>query len=571
MLLGDLKSSFRSLWGFPILAFAFFTLFLVLPLLTLLKGGFYHQKQWTVEFFLIVLQSPFYQQCFLNSLLIGLLTTFITLLISFPLAWIFQHYTFFCKKLFYPLLLIPLIYPPFMTASAIKQLLAPYGTLNLLLAQSEWISLEKPIDFLGNAGWGGLLLISVLHSIPIMMLSLRSTLSKIDPSLLQASLNLGASRWTHLRRILLPLAFPGIFAGSILVFIAAFTDLGAPLMFEIQSTLPTQIFNHVTQPDQPIGYLLVTVTLLIIISLFSLAQYLLSGTEIDYATIKATTVQSIQKLSLFNTFTLLSLLFILSLFILLPLIGIVLLSFSKLWFMTPFPGEWSTLPWQEAFQDPLIYSSFKNSLTYSIGACGINLIMGLLIAYSLARLHFVGKNLLQILLLIPMALPGIVIAFAYWVAWSDAPYPFLESFWKKWIDPREAPLFILIMSYSMHRITFVVQLLNAGYAQISRTLEQAAQNLGASAWNTFLKITFPLLSKSLSGGLLLVFAFSMLEVSSGMILAQESRFFPISKALYSTLGRITPEASSLSAAVSLLACVGVGLILWIANRRINRS
>ncbi len=464
-----------------------------------------------------------------------------------------------------------MIYPPFVSAAALKQLFAKYGTFNLIFEQWGWGSLENPIDYLGGASLVGVILVSVLHAIPLMLLALQSTIEKIDPTLLQASLNLGASRWTHLRRILLPLAFPGIFAGCTLVFIGAFTDLGAPIMFEVQSTIPTQIFNQVTQSDQPLGYLLVTLTLIIVITLFSLAQRFLPGTQTDFASVKSTFNHPPQKLSLKASFPFILFLLGLSSFILLPLIGTAITSFSKIWFMTPFPSEWSTSYWKEAIQDPLIRSSFKNSLSYSLGACGLNLVMGLIIAFSLARLRFPGKNLLRILSLIPMALPGIVIAFAYWVSLSDAPHPALKDFWKHWIDPREAPLVLLILSYAMHRITFVVQLLLAGYAHISVTWEQAAQNLGASSWKTFRRITLPLLSKSLSGGLLLVFAFSMLEVSSGMILAQESRFFPISKAIYSILGRIPPDAPSLASSLGILCVSGVGLILWIANRQMKRS
>jgi iron(III) transport system permease protein len=562
------KGSFSWL---PVAAFAFFGLFLIFPLFQVLKGGFYFKEAWTPEFLLLLIQSPFYQKCLLNSLLIGTLTTTLTLAIAFPLAWIFQRHSFAGKPFFYAILLSPLIYPPFVSASAIKQLFAKYGTLNLLFEKWGWITLESPIDFLGGASWTGILLISVLHAIPVMFLALQSTLGKIDPTLLQASLNLGANPFTHWRRILIPLAFPGIFAGCTLVFIGAFTDLGAPLMFEVQATIPTQIFNQVTQPDQPLGYLLVTLTLGIVVTLFSLAQKFLPGSTTDFASVKATFHSSVEKLPKAISVPFIFSLLLLSTLILLPLAGTILISFSKIWFMTPLPSEWSSLYWKEAFEDPLIRSSFQNSLTYSLGACGLNLVVGLIIAFSLARLTFIGKGLLRILVLIPMALPGIVLAFAYWVSLGDAPPPVLKGFWKKWVDPREAPLILLILSYAMHRITFVVQLLMAGYAQVSLTLEQAAQNLGASPLKTFRKITLPLLSKSLSGGLLLVFAFSMLEVSSGMILAQESRFYPISKAIYSILGRIPPDAPSIASALGILCVTGVGLILWIANRRMRRS
>lgn len=565
------KQFFEPLGKLHPYLFLFFLIFLGVPLFSMIQGGFYFQQKWTLDFLIIALSNPFYQKCFINSLSIAVLTTGITLLITFPFAWIFEKFDFFGKKVLFVLLLVPLFYPPFVSAGALKQFFAPYGTLNLTLSQFFPFVAQNPIDWLGSQSWSGVILVSILHAIPLMLLALRSTLSKIDPTLLQASQNLGASSWVHFSRVIFPLAFPGVFAGCTLVFIGAFTDLGAPLMFEFQATLPTQIYNLVSQPNQPMGYLLVTATLSLIILLFWIAQKKIHFLKTDFSNPKLSFHAPPQPLSQKSFWSLFVFLFPLILLLSLPLLMTLFFSFSQTWFMSPLPTEWSVTPWKEAFTDPLIQSSFLNSLLYSSGACVMNIILGLLIATSLARGTFRGKNILQTLVLLPMALPGIVLAFAYYVTWSDAPHPALASFWKQWIDPRESPHFLMILSYGIHRITFMVYLLMAGYASLSITLEHAAQNLGASRMKTFFKITIPLLGASLKAGILLVFVFSMLEVSSGMILAQESPFYPLSKAIYSVLNRIPADSFSIASALGILTITGAALILWIANSQKSRS
>ena len=69
-----------------------------------------------------------------------------------------------------------------------------------------------------------------------------AVLANVDPAMQQAAANLGASRWTILRRITLPLIRPGVFAGATLVMIWSFTELGTPLMFDFYTITPVQVF-----------------------------------------------------------------------------------------------------------------------------------------------------------------------------------------------------------------------------------------------------------------------------------------------------------------------------------------
>jgi len=201
--------------------------------------------------------------------------------ISIPLAYAFLRYHFPGKSFLSMAMLLPLILPPFVGAIGLKQFFARFGSINLFLAELGLVDMQNPPDWFGNGGFLGIILLEVLHLYPIMYLSL-------DPSLRDAAQNLGAKGGHIFRTVTLPLALPGIFAGSTIVFVSAFTDLGVPLMFDFQTTIPTQIFNLVTQADNPMGYALVVITLVLVSILFLLGkkigegQYAMMGRSASY-------------------------------------------------------------------------------------------------------------------------------------------------------------------------------------------------------------------------------------------------------------------------------------------------
>ena len=196
-----------------------------------------------------------------------------TALVSIPLAVLFTRYRFPGREWLRPALLAPLILPPFVGALGIKHIFARFGALNLLLAKLGIISLAHPIDWLGASGFTGIVILEVLHLFPIFFLSVSAALANIDPSLLDAAANLGASAWRRFLTITLPLARPGLFAGACIVFISAFTDLGTPLILNFSATVPTQIFNaSVDANSEQIGYAFVVATLVLVMVFFLLVR-----------------------------------------------------------------------------------------------------------------------------------------------------------------------------------------------------------------------------------------------------------------------------------------------------------
>src|SRR5271156_4288815 len=256
----------------------FFGCFLIYPLIGLLGGAFLltdtqGHKTFTLSFFRLLMENRLYRLSFVNSFEIALLATVFTALVSIPLAVLFTRYRFPGRELLRPALLAPLILPPFVGALGIKHIFARFGALNLLLAKLGGIPLAPPIDWLGASGFTGIVILEVLHLFPIFFLSVSAALANIDPSLLDAAANLGASAWRRFLTVTLPLARPGLFSGACLVFISAFTDLGTPLILNFSATVPTQIFNAAADANsEQIGYAFVVATLALVMIFFFLLR-----------------------------------------------------------------------------------------------------------------------------------------------------------------------------------------------------------------------------------------------------------------------------------------------------------
>ena len=206
----------------------FFGVFLIYPVSYMLKGAFGPAGKFTVEYFSLLLASPLQRESLANSFLIATLTTLLTTLLTLPLAHWMSRFDFRGKTLLGGLLLVPMIMPPFVGAIGVRQLLARYGSLNLLLMKLGIMPAGQPVDWLGEGGFWGIILLQVLSLYPILFLNVTAAMANVDPALRDAAQNLGANGWRLFRTITLPLILPGYFAGAVIVFIWAFTDLGTP-------------------------------------------------------------------------------------------------------------------------------------------------------------------------------------------------------------------------------------------------------------------------------------------------------------------------------------------------------
>jgi iron(III) transport system permease protein len=144
--------------------------------------------------------------------------------------------------------------------------------------------------------------------------------------------------------------------------------------------------------------------------------------------------------------------------------------------------------------------------------------------------------------MVPLAIPGLVLAFGYVTCFGHVP----------WLNPRVNPMPLLIAAYAVRRLPFMLRSASAGLQQTGSGLEEAAQNLGATPWRTICSITIPLLAANMVAGAVLVFSFAMLEVSDSLVLAFNPRFYPITKAIYSLNNRLA-DGPFIASAMGVLA------------------
>ncbi|MDH3446119.1 MAG: iron ABC transporter permease, partial [Deltaproteobacteria bacterium] len=533
----------------------FFIVFMLYPLVYVFSNAFFTAEGFSLVFFKLMFSSPNYTIILANSINLGLAVTLLTSLISLPMAFLLVRYDFPGKGLLNGLILIPLVLPPFVGAIGMRQLLARFGSINLLLLEMGVI--DKPIDWLGGGFWG-VVLLEGLHLYPIMYLNLAAALANVDRNLEEAAKNMGASGFKLFRTITFPLMLPGYFAGAIIVFIWSFTDLGTPLVFEYRELIAVQIFNMVTDLHQnPMGYAFVVAVIVLTLLFFYVSKRLL-GTKGYEMMGRGHVASAARPASLPLTILIYGIIVGVSAVALIPHLGVFLTSISSRWFLTVLPSEYTMRFYGEVFSHDLTLLSIKNSLLLSSLSTIVDIILGVTIAYLLARKRIPGRNLIDALAMLPLALPGLVIAFGYVAAFSAT-----------WLDARINPVPLLVIAYAVRRLPYMVRAAYAGLQQSNVTLEEASQNLGASPLKTLYHITLPLIFANLVAGAVLCFSFAMLEVSDSLILALKEDNYPITKAIFALLRRIA-DGPYIASAMGMLGLLLLAASLFIASRFFGR-
>ncbi|MEM6312719.1 MAG: iron ABC transporter permease [Planctomycetota bacterium] len=568
---------------------AFFAVFLIVPILRVVYAGFVDSNgDFTLKYLTLVLTDPIKLQGLWNASVIAVLTTILSLLIALPLASISVKYDFPFKGILSGLLLVPLVLPPFVGAVGMRQVLSRYGPMTQIFGPG----VEEGIDWLGSLRLVGVVLVEALHLYPILLLNLQAALANIDPAMEQASRNLGASRWTTFRKITLPLIRPGVFAGCTLVFIWSFTELGTPLMFDYDVVTPVQVFETIGEAsDNPVAYALVVVMLVASV-LFYLVGKLLLGRGFDAATTKASVQASTKKLNIITGFPIIVFfLFVIGLAVI-PHLSVIFTSITAVgpeelgWYKSILPQSYTAAHYDAALTDKSVFTSIINSLFYAALATSIAVIVGLGVAVIVVRSNVPGKGLIDALAMLPLAVPGLVMAFGFLSMSIGFRQYFGERtdvntsdtgvglWWEGlfgdgagplfWLNVQEYPVVLLVLAYAARRLPYVVRSAVAGLQQTPRDLELAASNLGAKKSTVLRRITVPLIVANLLAGGLLAFAFAMLEVSDSLILAQRADYYPITKTIYE-LSQTLGTGIYIASALGVWAMVMLTLTILTAN------
>jgi iron(III) transport system permease protein len=503
------------------------------------KGG----GAFTLVNFVDFFRTDLFLRSFWNSLYVSGMAVAGASLLALPLAYITSRFAFRGTILIQTLGFLPLIMPPFVGAVAMQLFFGRNGSVNLLL--DDWFGFKIPL----MDGLNGVIFVQSIHYFPFILINLSAALRNIDSSMEEAAQNLGASGFRLFRRIVFPLAMPGYVAGASLVFVKVFDDLATPLLLNIKDMLAPQAYLRVTSIGiaDPMGYVISVV--LIVASVAAMALSALATRGIDYATVQrgggGLARRSLRPLESVAACLVVTLILLL---VLAPHLGLLLLSFSTIWSFSPLPDGYTSAHYLKIFGESSLY--IKNTLIYASLAGLIDVVLGTAIAYLVLRTKLIGRNTLDWVASAALAIPGIVLGIGYLRAfygvqlWDGKP---LASLW-----------IVIVLALAIRRLPYALRACHAALQQISVSLEEAAENLGATKLRTVRRIVVPLMMGGILAGFVTSFATAAVELSATLMLVQSNSDAPLAYGLYvlmqSAAGRGPGAALGIVAVVLVAAC-----------------
>lgn len=483
--------------------------FIVLPLAVLIIDSVVVDGHLDVSSYLTVYGQAVNMRALTNTAKISILVMILSVLITFPLAWLIGRTDLPGRKKFRTILVASYMIPPYIGAIAWTQLLNPdVGYLNALLKTIFSLS-KAPFNIYTE---GGLIWVLTLFYSPFAFITISRAMEKMDPTLEEASRVSGASPLRVLWDVTLPLMAPSILAGGLLVFIGAGSAFGIPAIVGMPGNievLTTRIVSFVYMGNDS-GIRNATT---LAVSLMILANGLLffmtwfMGRK-DYTTIggKSTRPALVElgKWKGLATFLVAVYAFIA---VILPLGSIVITSFMVSMSKGLSLDNFGFDAWIPVLENSQYLDCIWRSLGYAFIAATIGTILSLFVAYLSVKTHVKGRSLPDLLVMVGGSTPSVVIALALIITFSGNYGLNLYS-----------TMWILIASYLVKYMTMSVRTIAASLSQVSSSLEEAGLNSGAGWLRICKDIIMPLIAPSIVAGWFLIFMPSFYELTMSNLL-----------------------------------------------------
>jgi iron(III) transport system permease protein len=522
----------------------------VLPLLWLLFGSIKGEHGLGLDHFAQVLRGRLYLTALKNSLILGAWTAVFSLLIGLVLAWSVARTDVPAKPLIQLTATLSYLSPPFLTAIAFTYLFSPNaGLVNVVLRDVAglpwltWSIFSMP----------GLVLVTVLHTFPFVYLLASSALLSVDASYEEAAQILGAGKLRTALSITAPLVAPAILSGTLLAFVNALALFGSQAIIGLPGrifTLPTRIYALFDYPPE-YGLASALSLVLVLITVVALALQRAFLARRSYVTLGGK--GSRPQLMALGVWRWLLLGFVLLIFlvaIVAPYVTLAAVSFSKSWGLDFWKGLTLGNYRFILFDYNVTWTAIWNSLRLAVAAATLAVLLGAVIGWIDLRTSLPGRKLLDYASLIPLGLPGIVVAVALIQFWLSMPIVLYGT------------LAILLLAYVGRYIPLGVRAANASLRQIDPSLEESAQILGATWATTMREITLPLIRPGLFAGWLLVFVPVIQELSASILLFSSSSI-TLAVAVYNLY---ETGATEQVAALAMLNVAIIGAAILVANR-----
>jgi iron(III) transport system permease protein len=551
------RSTFRvHRWSFLLALIVFLVLLygVIYPNLRVLTSSLQVNGEWSLANFRELLFERAVLEAAITSIGLSFLTVLLCAIVGVSLAFLFERYTFPARGLFAALAALPLVLPPLVGTIAFIFLCGESGILARLV---QWMFGLKAAPW-SLRGWTALLLFHTYTMYPFFYILTGAGLRRIDAGLAEAARSLGARPLQVLFRIVLPQLTPSLIAAALLTFMTSMASFSAPLFFggDVR-VLTLEIYNARQRGD--VGVALTETVILVIISLIALvifqkyegtrrfAAAAMKGTARSRTPIKSGRARLFATLSGVIFTTLLAL----------PVATLVLVSFAQsgVWTTQALPPAYTFDNYARILTEPDASSVFINSLLMAGLAALFALVWSFCVAAVVTKMRGVWRRLTGLLILVPWALPGTVVAISIAEAYGrenplTGSFILVGTFW------------ILPVIYFLRFMPVVVRAVQASIEQMDASLEEAAGSLGASGWMRFWRVRLPLVWPGAVAGTLLAFVIALGEyVASVLVFVPSNQ--PISI-------RIAAEMRDFNlgtaAAYGVILIIMVTLAMLIASR-----
>jgi len=539
-----------------LLVFGFLLLFLAVPVGTVFYTAFVNADgSFTMGHFGAFFNQPLMKEAFFNSLYVAGWSALLASLIAVPLAYFTVRFDFRGALLIQTLGVLPLIMPPFVGAVAMQLIFGRSGSVNLLL--NDWFGFTIPF----MEGLNGVIFVESLHYFPFILMNLVVALRNIDGAMEEAAFNLGSRGFRLFRRVIFPLALPGYVAGTSLVFVKVFDDLGTPLVLGTTNMLAPQAYLRITQVglEDPLGYVISVIMVGFSILALWLSARVLKGR--DYSTLQKGG-SSIQKRKLRPVESVLAYgwIILVLLLVLSPHMGVLLLSLASVWSFAPLPDGYTLAHYAAVFSES--QGMIVNTLLYCGLAAGVDVILGTAIAYLMLRTRLPARQWLDFLASAALAIPGIVLAIGFLRTFRGIELPgtgtLLTSSW-----------IIIMIAYSVRRLPYALRSCVASLQQINISLEEAAQSLGATRMSTIRRVVVPLMAGGMLAGFVTSFVTAAVELSATIMLVTKDSQAPMSYGIY--LYMQSAAGRGPGAALGVLAVAAVAIGTYVSHLLVERA
>jgi iron(III) transport system permease protein len=499
---------------------------IVYPSFELIKTSLQTNGRWTLSNYGFILTQSLVLESIIASIGLSLLTALFCALVGVPLAFLFERYAFPGRRLFAAMAALPLVLPPLVGTVAFILLCGESGILARLL-QAAFQLESAPWSL---RGWTALLIFHTYTMYPFFYVLTAAGLRRIDASLSEAGRVSGGAKSYVMRRVVLPQLTPSLLAAGLLTFMTSMASFSAPLLFGGSvRVLTLEIFRARQRGDNALA-----ITQTVILAVLSLAALLVfqryEGTK-NFAAAAMKGVTRTQKQITNGRARLLAMIsgVFFSILLFLPIATLVLVSFARdgQWTTQTFPPSYTVENYQRILANSYASEAFLNSLSMS----GVAALAAFVWSFCVATLVTSkgwrwGRRLLSLLVLIPWALPGTVVAVAIAEAYGKpgllGSFILVGTFW------------ILPVIYFLRFMPLVVRAVQSNMEQIDPQLERAAASLGARWWRRLTRVTLPLVWPGAVAGTLLAFVIALGEyVASVLVFVPSNR--PVSIAIASEL------------------------------------